>query len=93
MLIRRLEGLRGWAGLRLDGLRRMPGLRRLNSLRQDWPDALRMVISKVLAGTVSTLLHLPERYPRGADALDFLLATLGKDLHDLIRVLQGPRQE
>jgi hypothetical protein len=29
--------------------------------------------------------------PRGADALDFLLETLGKDLHDLIRVLQGPR--
>jgi hypothetical protein len=25
------------------------------------------------------------------DALDFLLDTLGKDLHDLIRVLQGPR--
>jgi hypothetical protein len=24
-------------------------------------------------------------------ALDFLLETLGKDLHDLIRVLQGPR--
>src|SRR5437762_14373476 len=62
MLIRRLEGLRGWAGLRLDGLRRMPGLRRLNSLRQDWPDALRMVISTVLAGTVSSLLHLPEMY-------------------------------
>ncbi len=30
-------------------------------------------------------------FPRGADALDFLLETLGKDLHDLIRVLQGPR--
>jgi hypothetical protein len=26
-----------------------------------------------------------------AHALDFLLETLGKDLHDLIRVLQGPR--
>jgi len=28
---------------------------------------------------------------RVVDALDFLLETLGKDLHDLIRVLQGPR--
>jgi hypothetical protein len=31
------------------------------------------------------------QYPKGVDALDFLLETLGKDLHDLIRVLQGPR--
>ena len=73
MLIRRLEGLRGWAGLRLggvrrwagfrlDGLRGVPGLRRLDSLRQDWPDALRMVVSTVLAGTMSSLLHLPEMY-------------------------------
>jgi len=28
---------------------------------------------------------------QAAHALDFLLETLGKDLHDLIRVLQGPR--
>jgi hypothetical protein len=28
---------------------------------------------------------------RGLDALDFLLETFGKDLHDFIRVLQGPR--
>ena len=42
-------------------------IKRLEGLRQDWPDALRMVVSTVL------------------------LETLGKDLHDLIRVLQGPR--
>src|SRR3569832_976596 len=48
MLSKRFEG---WAGLR-----------RLDSLRQDWPDALRMVVSSVLAGTVSSLLHLPEMY-------------------------------
>jgi hypothetical protein len=29
--------------------------------------------------------------PSAVDALDFLLETLGKDLQDLIRVLQGPR--
>jgi uncharacterized membrane protein YccC len=29
--------------------------------------------------------------PSPPDALDFLLMTFGKDLHDLIRVLQGPR--
>ena len=29
--------------------------------------------------------------PPAADALDFLLETLNKDLHDLIRGLQGPR--
>src|SRR5882757_4108243 len=37
-------------------------VRRLVGLREDWPDALRMVISTVLAATVSTLLHLPEMY-------------------------------
>jgi uncharacterized membrane protein YccC len=47
---------------RLEGLRTLPGLRRLDGLRQDWPDALRMVVSTVLAAAVSTLLHLPEMY-------------------------------
>jgi uncharacterized membrane protein YccC len=37
-------------------------IERLASLREDWPDALRIVISTVLAATVSTLLHLPEMY-------------------------------
>ncbi|HWM66841.1 MAG TPA: FUSC family protein [Steroidobacteraceae bacterium] len=37
-------------------------VRRLVGLREDWPDALRMVIATVLAATVSTLLHLPEMY-------------------------------
>jgi uncharacterized membrane protein YccC len=37
-------------------------IKRLKELRQDWPDALRMVISTVLAAAVSTLLHLPEMY-------------------------------
>jgi Fusaric acid resistance protein family len=35
---------------------------RLAGLREDWPDSLRMVLSTVLAATVSTLLHLPEMY-------------------------------
>ncbi len=35
---------------------------RLAGLREDWPDAVRMVISTVLAATVATLLHLPEMY-------------------------------
>ena len=37
-------------------------VKRLAELREDWPDALRMVVSTVLAATVSTLLHLPEMY-------------------------------
>lgn len=37
-------------------------IKRLEGLRQDWPDALRMVVSTVLAAAVSTLLHLPEMY-------------------------------
>jgi len=37
-------------------------IKRLASLREDWPDALRIVISTVLAAAVSTLLHLPEMY-------------------------------
>jgi hypothetical protein len=76
-------------------------IERLASLREDWPDALRIVISMVLAAAVSTLLHLAfdefrtapvAAVPRPVDALDFLLETFGKDLHDLIRVLQAPRQ-
>jgi uncharacterized membrane protein YccC len=35
---------------------------RLAGLREDWPDALRMVISTVLAAAVATILHLPEMY-------------------------------
>ena len=46
----------------MDDLRRRPGLRRVDMLLEDWPDALRMVISTVLAAMVSTLLHLPEMY-------------------------------
>jgi len=37
-------------------------LRRLQTLREDWPDALRMVIATVLAAGVSMLLRLPEMY-------------------------------
>jgi hypothetical protein len=37
------------------------------------------------------LAHASAESERGGDALDFLLETLGKDLHDLIRVLQAPR--
>jgi uncharacterized membrane protein YccC len=37
-------------------------VRRLRVLREDWPDALRMVVSAVLAAVVSTLFHLPEMY-------------------------------
>jgi uncharacterized membrane protein YccC len=41
----------------------------------------------------SEAFALARQPPGGAalDALDFLLDTLGKDLHDLMRVLQGPR--
>ncbi|MBS0420482.1 MAG: FUSC family protein [Proteobacteria bacterium] len=37
-------------------------IKRLAALREDWPDALRMVISTVLAAAVSMLCHLPETY-------------------------------
>src|SRR3954470_13012008 len=37
-------------------------IKRLEGLRQDWPDALRMVVSTVLAAAVSTLLDPPEMY-------------------------------
>jgi uncharacterized membrane protein YccC len=35
---------------------------RLATLREDWPDALRMLVAAVLAAAVSTALRLPETY-------------------------------
>jgi len=63
------DGLRevGGAGLgriggRLAEVGRWRWLQRLATLREDWPDALRLIVSAVLAAVVSTLLHLPEMY-------------------------------
>jgi len=50
---------------REDGWRsfaRLPGIGRLAALREDWPDALRMILATVLAAIVSTALRLPETY-------------------------------
>jgi len=43
-------------------LGRWVSLGRLAALREDWPDALRMVLATVLAAIISTALRLPETY-------------------------------